>query len=81
MSIEKEIQGFGSASEETYGFAQAVRVKDTIYVSGQTAYSDTGQVVGEGEVQKGPRGRGRRLRERHGHGGSLPGGGLRPERG
>ncbi len=50
MSIEKEVQGFGSASEETYGFAPAVRVADTIYVSGQTAYSDAGHVVGEGDM-------------------------------
>lgn len=50
MSIEKEVQGFGSEAEESYGFAQAVRVADTIYVSGQTAYSDAGHVVGEGDM-------------------------------
>jgi enamine deaminase RidA (YjgF/YER057c/UK114 family) len=32
--------------EETYGYAQAVRVGDTIYVSGQLGHDDAGNIVG-----------------------------------
>jgi len=36
----KDVHRTGSKGEEIYGFAQAVRVGDTVYVSGQTASSD-----------------------------------------
>ena len=36
----KEIRRTGSAGEAIYGFAQAVRSDDTIYISGQTASTD-----------------------------------------
>jgi enamine deaminase RidA (YjgF/YER057c/UK114 family) len=32
--------------EETYGYAQVVRVGDTIYVSGQLGHDDAGNIVG-----------------------------------
>ena len=41
MTISKELVKFGIPSEEErYGYAQAVKVADTIYVSGQTASGD-----------------------------------------
>ncbi len=50
MAIEKEIQNFGSFIEEAFGFAQAVRTGDTVYVSGQTAFAD-GAIVGIGDMK------------------------------
>jgi 2-iminobutanoate/2-iminopropanoate deaminase len=38
--IEKDVRRTGAAGEAIYGFAQAVRVRDTIHVSGQTASGD-----------------------------------------
>jgi len=32
--------------EKTYGYAQAVRVGDTLYVSGQLGHDDAGNIVG-----------------------------------
>lgn len=41
MAVEKELANFGVPSEgERYGFAQAVKIGNTIYVSGQTASGD-----------------------------------------
>lgn len=42
MSPSKDVRRTGAASEAMYGFAQAVRVGDTIYLSGQTASTDDG---------------------------------------
>jgi enamine deaminase RidA (YjgF/YER057c/UK114 family) len=42
----KEARSFGNMMEEAYGFSQAVRVGDTIYVSGQTAMGDDFTVIG-----------------------------------
>jgi enamine deaminase RidA (YjgF/YER057c/UK114 family) len=36
----KEVRRTGSAGEAIYGFAQAVRSGDTVYISGQTASTD-----------------------------------------
>ena len=41
---------FGTAGERYYGYAQAVRVDDTVYVSGQTALGEDGAIVGGGEM-------------------------------
>ena len=37
---DKDVRRTGSKGEEIYGFAQAVRVGDTVYISGQTGSSD-----------------------------------------
>lgn len=42
----KEVAQLGMPWEKTYGYAQAVRVKNTIYVSGQLSHDDDGNVVG-----------------------------------
>lgn len=46
MSLGKDVKEFGMPWEEQYGYAQAVKVGDTIYVSGQFSHDDQGNVVG-----------------------------------
>ena len=50
MTIDKELANFGVPSEgERYGFAQAVKIGNTIYLSGQTASGDDS--MGDMEAQ------------------------------
>jgi 2-iminobutanoate/2-iminopropanoate deaminase len=37
--------------EKEYGYAQAVKVGDTIYVSGQVSHDDAGNIIGRGEME------------------------------
>lgn len=46
MTAAKDTRSFGNMMEDAYGFSQAVRVGDTIYVAGQTAMGDDFTVVG-----------------------------------
>src|SRR5512147_1288516 len=46
MALLKDVKGFGMPWEELYGYAQAVKVDDTIYVSGQLSHDDQGNIVG-----------------------------------
>ena len=46
MALSKDVKGFGMPWEEQYGYAQAVKVDDTIYVSGQLSHDDHGNIVG-----------------------------------
>ena len=46
MSLRKEVKQFGMPWEEQYGYAQAVKFDDTIYVSGQLSHDDQGNIVG-----------------------------------
>jgi enamine deaminase RidA (YjgF/YER057c/UK114 family) len=41
----KEVANLGMPWEEQYGYAQAVKVGDTIYVSGQLSHDDQGAMV------------------------------------
>lgn len=50
MPAKKETHTFGNFMEEVYGFAQSVKVGDTIYVAGQTAFQDDGSIDGEGDM-------------------------------
>jgi enamine deaminase RidA (YjgF/YER057c/UK114 family) len=45
MAIRKEVKGHGMPWEDQYGYAQAVKVDDTIYVSGQLSHDDEGNIV------------------------------------
>src|SRR5215510_6076553 len=45
MTTRNEVKGFGMPWEDQYGYAQAVRVDDTIYVSGQLSHDDEGNMV------------------------------------
>ena len=51
MTINKETASLGMPWEKEYGYSQAVKVGDTIYVSGQVAHDDNGKIVGKGEMQ------------------------------
>jgi enamine deaminase RidA (YjgF/YER057c/UK114 family) len=43
--VTKEVANLGVPWEEQYGYAQAVKVGDTIYVSGQLSHDDDGNMV------------------------------------
>jgi enamine deaminase RidA (YjgF/YER057c/UK114 family) len=43
--VAKEVANLGMPWEEQYGYAQAVKVGDTIYVSGQLSHDDQGNMV------------------------------------
>jgi enamine deaminase RidA (YjgF/YER057c/UK114 family) len=45
MTLSKDLKGSGMPWEEQYGYAQAVKVDDTIYVSGQLSHDDHGNMV------------------------------------
>src|ERR1044071_6146189 len=46
MTINKDAKRTGVPWEAEYGYAQAVKVGDTIYVSGQLSHDDEGNFVG-----------------------------------
>ncbi len=46
MGISKDVRGFGMPWEAQYGYAQAVKIDDTIYVSGQLSHDNHGNIVG-----------------------------------
>ena len=37
--------------EKEYGYAQSVKVGDTIYLSGQVSHDDKGNIVGRGDME------------------------------
>lgn len=45
MTTAKEAKGLGMPWEAEYGYAQAVKLGDTIYVSGQLSHDDEGNMV------------------------------------
>ena len=45
MAIDKEVSDLGMPWEGEYGYSQAVKVGDTIYVSGQLGHDDEGNMV------------------------------------
>ena len=46
MTFNKETRTFGMPWESQYGYVQAVKVDDTIYVSGQLSHDNNGNMVG-----------------------------------
>jgi enamine deaminase RidA (YjgF/YER057c/UK114 family) len=50
MPLEKQAGSLGMPWEESYGYAQAVRVGDIIWVSGQLSHDDQGNIVGAAPV-------------------------------
>jgi enamine deaminase RidA (YjgF/YER057c/UK114 family) len=46
MAINKEPKSLGMPWEKEYGYAQAVKVGDTIYLSGQVSHDDEGNIIG-----------------------------------
>ncbi len=51
MTIGKEAKSFDMPWEKEYGYSQAVKVDNTIYVSGQVSHDDKGKVVGRGDME------------------------------
>lgn len=51
MKIDKEVKSLGMPWEKEYGYSQAVKVGDTIYLSGQVSHDDNGNIVGEGNME------------------------------
>jgi enamine deaminase RidA (YjgF/YER057c/UK114 family) len=51
IRIQKDTAGLGMPWEREYGYAQAVRVGNTVYVSGQVSHDDTGAIVGEHNME------------------------------
>ncbi len=51
MTINKEAKSFGMPWEKEYGYAQAVKVGDTIFLSGQTSHDEKGSIVGIGDME------------------------------
>ena len=46
MALRKDVKGFGMPWEDQYGYVQAVKIDDTIYVSGQLSHDEQGNLVG-----------------------------------
>jgi 2-iminobutanoate/2-iminopropanoate deaminase len=51
MAISKETRSLGMPWEKEYGYSQAVKVDNTIFVSGQVSHDDKGNVVGLGDME------------------------------
>jgi 2-iminobutanoate/2-iminopropanoate deaminase len=51
MAIKKESKSLGMPWEKEYGYSQAVKVGDTIYISGQVSHDDEGKIVGQGDME------------------------------
>jgi enamine deaminase RidA (YjgF/YER057c/UK114 family) len=51
MPTSKESKGFGMAWEKEYGYSQAVKVGETIYLSGQVSHDAEGNIVGLGNME------------------------------
>jgi 2-iminobutanoate/2-iminopropanoate deaminase len=54
MTISKEAKSLGMSWEKEYGYSQAVKVDNTIYVSGQVSHDDKGNIVGQGNMEAQP---------------------------
>lgn len=51
MTINKEVKNLNVSWEEEYGYQQAVKVGDTIYLSGQVSHDETGEIVGAKDME------------------------------
>jgi 2-iminobutanoate/2-iminopropanoate deaminase len=51
MAISKDAKSLGMPWEKEYGYAQAVKVDNIIYVSGQVSHDDKGNIVGRGDME------------------------------
>lgn len=51
MSVQAEKFGFGMPWESLYGFSQAMRVGETLYISGQLSHDDAGTLIGAGDIE------------------------------
>ena len=51
MTISKEAKSFGMPWEKKYGYSQAVKVGDTIYLAGQVSHDEKGNIMGIGNME------------------------------
>lgn len=51
MAISKEAKSLGMPWEKEYGYSQAVKVGDTIYLAGQVSHDDEGKILGLGNME------------------------------
>jgi 2-iminobutanoate/2-iminopropanoate deaminase len=51
MTISKKTTSLGMPWEKEYGYAQAVQVQNTIYISGQVSHDNKGNIVGLGNME------------------------------
>ena len=51
MAIHKEAKVLGVAWEQEYNYSQAVKVGDTIYLSGQVSHDEKGDIIGIGDIE------------------------------
>ncbi len=51
MTISKEAKSFGMPWEKEYGYSQAVKVGDTIYLAGQVSHDEKGNILGIGNME------------------------------
>ena len=51
MAISKETKSLNMPWEQRPGYSQAVKVGDTIYLSGQVSHDDKGSIVGLGDME------------------------------
>lgn len=51
MSISKDAKTLNVPWEREYGYSQAVKVGDTIYLAGQVSHDEKGEFVGIGEME------------------------------
>jgi 2-iminobutanoate/2-iminopropanoate deaminase len=46
----KDTKTLGMPWEDEYGYSQAIKVGDTIYLAGQVSHDDKGNILGEGDM-------------------------------
>ena len=51
MKINKEAKSLNMPWEKEYGYSQAVKVGDTIYLAGQVGHDDKGNFLGVGNME------------------------------
>jgi 2-iminobutanoate/2-iminopropanoate deaminase len=51
MAIDKSAKFLGVAWEQEYNYAQAVKVGDTIYLSGQVSHDEKGDIIGIDDME------------------------------
>ena len=49
--MTKEAKSLGMSWEQEYGYSQAVKVGDTIYLAGQVSHDDKGTILGAGDME------------------------------
>jgi enamine deaminase RidA (YjgF/YER057c/UK114 family) len=52
MSITKDAKGHGMPWENSFGYAQAIKVGNTIYLSGQLSHDEQGNIVGAAPIDE-----------------------------